>query len=714
MQRIEYIQPSGTQFINAGINGASDISFEATYMESADTAAWKCLFGSRNTADNLHFGFYYSTSTAGNNVVMGKNGGHQNYDLTFNNLNKKITASYDATTSKLSVTDGTNVNVFQHNYTSSFTNTYNVLIFKMNDNNTTNPVDMASNVKLYHLKLWRGNTILRDFYPARDNNNNIGLYDTVSNTFFQNAGTGFFGAGPDIGATFNANENVMLTGQTAYFKKNGSMTNLGVITSNNQEITNNYGPGFIDEGSTIGIAELETSLDYINTLSDMELYLGDDFIDESEDYLVKANAENISTELSTRCTSIQNITSHIDKYSVLPFLKTKINTETLDMLIPISLTEDFVLEIKSDLNVVPNTSYMLIDDGGTFQLSQNSNGEFFLNGVSLGDISHNSGTTMVIVQENGHLYIEKDLQRLEVDVDIPGFSGNTNIVLNTQFAKILEYIKVYGTNGVTDELVPRYNTELRKAGLHDLQNNLWYTTTLHDITTHGDLYSYCEIWYGGMDLGYVPGPNTGIEIKYTQYYSQSTGTSTYRGIIGCMSGYSVPGTVSLGVILGYGSKIYAARNDNVVSWTDSNVANTVAGTSNWDVITVNKNNDGRFKCTGAHNFNIALSGTVTQQAPKGNTLWLNGFNDMGRYIPYDYINRYEIRGGTNDIYIGYVKIYEGDRLVRYYVPGYALSLAVNSNDRGMFDLVEQQFYKYNGNKCSFSCGGSIIEEPSLT
>lgn len=505
-------------------------------------------------------------------------------------------------------------------------------------------------------------------------------------------------------ASENKNENVMLTGQTAYFKKNGSMTNYGVITSDNQEVTDTYGPGFIDEGSTVGIAKLETAQDYIDTLKDMRLYLGDDFVNESEDYLVKTNAENISNELSTRNTALQNIVSHIDKYTIIPYIKTKTTGTRLDMLIPLHLEENFVLEIKSDLQPINGESYMLIDNGDTFQLSQNSEGAFFLNGVNIGDLSHTTGTTMVISQEDGRLYIEKDMVR--VVSEVPGFEGETDIVLNTQFASRIDEIKVYGDTGVTYELMPRYDTELKKAGLHDLQNNLWYTST-NPIILHGSLYSRVDIWYGALDLGYVPGPNTGIEIQYAQYSGQSTGTGTFRGIIGCYSEASITGTVHFGILLGSGSRIYATRNNNIRSWTDSGVANTTSGTSNFDIITVNKNNDGRFKCSGVHNFDKALSGTVTQTGPKGNTLWLNGFNDLGQYIPLEYINNQNlIRGGQNDIYIGYVKIYEGNELVRYYIPGYDLN-----NNKGMYDIVEQKMYK--AVKCSFNPSGNIIDEPPL-
>ena len=121
-------------------------------------------------------------------------------------------------------------------------------------------------------------------------------------------------------ASENKNENVMLTGQTAYFKKNGSMTNYGKLTIDNQEVSVAYGPGFVDEGSTLQPAVLETSADYENTLEDMQLYLGDDFIEETEDYLVKTNAENIATELQPREATIRTYIDNMYKYTDLSFV----------------------------------------------------------------------------------------------------------------------------------------------------------------------------------------------------------------------------------------------------------------------------------------------------------------------------------------------------------------------------------------------------------
>ena len=52
--------------------------------------------------------------------------------------------------------------------------------------------------KYYYMKIYENGVLVRDFVPAKNSNNVIGMYDMVSGQFFTNAGTGDFTAGPDM------------------------------------------------------------------------------------------------------------------------------------------------------------------------------------------------------------------------------------------------------------------------------------------------------------------------------------------------------------------------------------------------------------------------------------------------------------------------------------------------------------------------------------
>ena len=69
-------------------------------------------------------------------------------------------------------------------------------IFARNNQGTT---DRYSHIKLYLCEIYDNGTLIRDFVPCyRKADNAIGLYDTVNDVFYTNAGTGTFLKGDDM------------------------------------------------------------------------------------------------------------------------------------------------------------------------------------------------------------------------------------------------------------------------------------------------------------------------------------------------------------------------------------------------------------------------------------------------------------------------------------------------------------------------------------
>lgn len=70
-------------------------------------------------------------------------------------------------------------------------------LFRRNDGGT--PSTSSGDVTLYGCKLYDNNILQRHFIPCyRKSDNEIGLYDRVTKTFFTNQGTGTFTKGPDV------------------------------------------------------------------------------------------------------------------------------------------------------------------------------------------------------------------------------------------------------------------------------------------------------------------------------------------------------------------------------------------------------------------------------------------------------------------------------------------------------------------------------------
>ena len=83
-------------------------------------------------------------------------------------------------------TDGTKRTI---SFTFTSPSEYNILFGSWNDNTWSRTIDW------YSFKIWKGDTMIRDFVPCyRKSDNVAGMYDLLNNTFYTNNGTGSFKA----------------------------------------------------------------------------------------------------------------------------------------------------------------------------------------------------------------------------------------------------------------------------------------------------------------------------------------------------------------------------------------------------------------------------------------------------------------------------------------------------------------------------------------
>ena len=68
-----------------------------------------------------------------------------------------------------------------------------------NYGNTPVPIS-AYNMKVYRLKLYENDSLVREYVPCyRESDNEIGLYELVNKVFYPNNGAGSFNKGSDVG-----------------------------------------------------------------------------------------------------------------------------------------------------------------------------------------------------------------------------------------------------------------------------------------------------------------------------------------------------------------------------------------------------------------------------------------------------------------------------------------------------------------------------------
>ena len=178
--QVEYLQSSGTQYIDTGFTPNQDTRFVAT-IEHTAVAGPAYLFGARphssatKTFGLMCTGSKYRADYAANRVSFSLTGGITRDMVVDENKNAFILGSETITAT----------------YT-SFTAPATMAIFGMNEETG---FIYPSSMKFYGGQLYDNGTLVRDFVPAVNSVGIAGLYDLKNGFFYTNAGTGTFTTG---------------------------------------------------------------------------------------------------------------------------------------------------------------------------------------------------------------------------------------------------------------------------------------------------------------------------------------------------------------------------------------------------------------------------------------------------------------------------------------------------------------------------------------
>ena len=181
-KRLEYIQSSGTQYINTGFAPNQDTRV-VVEMQLTDSTLEQTPFMARKASQEKSFGIFLRSA-----------GWAVDYGTLRLNFSSKITA-----TERLSLDfDKTKVTMNGETLTFStqeFLAPVNLFLFVRNTNGTLNHYAIA---KLYFCRIYDNGTLIRDYIPCQTSSGDIGLWDDVNGVFYGNAGTGTFTAGPVV------------------------------------------------------------------------------------------------------------------------------------------------------------------------------------------------------------------------------------------------------------------------------------------------------------------------------------------------------------------------------------------------------------------------------------------------------------------------------------------------------------------------------------
>ena len=192
-KRLEYIQSSGTQYIDTGFkpNQNTSIIVDATVraVGSAQNGGAGILFGSANPVlENGYEAYVYDKT----------------FYAIYNNTFQTATTSFSGG-ERLKVEFRKNVCTVAMNGAQIFTATFEQTTFSSTVNLTLLKLPRTSSFygscALYSAQIYDGTMLIRDFIPCKNASETVGLWDDVNGVFYGSAGTGAFIAGPEVKGT---------------------------------------------------------------------------------------------------------------------------------------------------------------------------------------------------------------------------------------------------------------------------------------------------------------------------------------------------------------------------------------------------------------------------------------------------------------------------------------------------------------------------------
>lgn len=185
--QLEYIQSSGTQYIDTGVRvmpeNYQQLKMSVTCEKIGQgSGASNWLVDGSNVANAYFYTgvyngkYYYGCGTTDHDTGIAAASGKQTFTLDIPSAKFTVSNAVDVSISTEAVTASASLYLFGFNY---------------------NPVRCYAE-KIYSCQIYTGATLVRDFVPCKNASGAVGLYDTVEGQFYANAGTGTFTAGPEI------------------------------------------------------------------------------------------------------------------------------------------------------------------------------------------------------------------------------------------------------------------------------------------------------------------------------------------------------------------------------------------------------------------------------------------------------------------------------------------------------------------------------------
>lgn len=181
---MNYIQSTGTQYVNTDYKPTQGTRVVMELQTTYTADSHRCIFGTRasnSATDSRSYIVWLMSNGTARSDYFGDN---KSADFTVPEGTFQIDKSQNVCTiSTITLTN--NPATGQATYP----------LYLLACNNAGGASYLLGSTKLYSCQIYENNTLVRKFVPVQADNGGVGLYDTVGQAFYGNSGTGTFTAG---------------------------------------------------------------------------------------------------------------------------------------------------------------------------------------------------------------------------------------------------------------------------------------------------------------------------------------------------------------------------------------------------------------------------------------------------------------------------------------------------------------------------------------
>lgn len=256
--RLQFIQSNGTQYINTSYTMTSDV-VEYGIVMYGRAGNGSSLFGSEYSGSNIKYsGVPYGSGSTGPSLFIGSSGGIISTTFEAALWNKYIVKTTSSTNGTVSI----NGEITSFTYLNGIQKILPLYLFANNKDNTA---IQKSSIKVKSFYIKDNNVLVRNLVAARrESDNAIGMFDTLNNTFYTNAGTDSFIAGEVAPETTGTT--IRFTNDSGYIT-NSAIANMqttsNLVTSVSASSTDAQYPSAKLFYDTVG--NIESALNTINS-----------------------------------------------------------------------------------------------------------------------------------------------------------------------------------------------------------------------------------------------------------------------------------------------------------------------------------------------------------------------------------------------------------------------------------------------------------------